>query len=268
MSGFTPDWLALRERVDHVAINHAVRTACVRAFAGRESIRVVDLGCGTGSNLRSLAPDLPPNQHWTLVDNDPRLLGIARQRCRETKFGRAIETEFQLADLAKADWTSLLSGADLVTASALFDLVSAEFIEQFAAAVARQGAALYTVLSYDGIAAFLPEHSADAAMRKAFNHHQRRDKGLGPALGPYAPDALAATFERYGYVIRRGRSPWVLDNAQTALKNELVRGWAKAVRETGHVPEAVVDNWLSDRLSPATVAIIGHEDLLALPPGK
>ena len=268
MSSFAPDWLALREPVDHASINYAVRVACVRAFAVRESMRIVDLGCGTGSNLRSLAPDLTPNQHWVLIDNDPRLMDIARQRCRAAEFGRGIEIEYQLVDLANADWASLLAGADLVTASALFDLVSAEFIEQFAAAVATQGAAFYTVLTYDGIAAFLPEHSADRDMREAFNHHQRRDKGFGVALGPDATGALAMAFERRGYGVRRGKSPWVLDGAHTALKDELIRGWAAAVRETSLVPEATIESWLNARLSAATIAIIGHEDLLALPPGS
>src|SRR5690606_5694169 len=77
MSGFSPDWLALREPADHASINAAVRAACVRVFAGRDIVRIVDLGCGTGSNLRSLAPALGVRQHWSLIDNDPALLEIA-----------------------------------------------------------------------------------------------------------------------------------------------------------------------------------------------
>ncbi len=269
MSGFSPEWLALREPADHSAINGMVRTACVRAFHGRELIRIVDLGCGTGSNLRALAPALASRQHWTLVDYDQHLLEVARARVPEAIAGCAadIDVTFRQADLARGELTPLIAGADIVTASALFDLVSVAVIDKLAAAVAAERCAFYTVLTYDGIAAFLPEHPADAAMRGAFNRHQQSDKGFGPAAGPAATDALAEAFARHGYMIRRGRSPWILDGASAQLRRELEQGWAAAVRETGLVADATIDDWLHHRLTaPGAVTIVGHEDILALPP--
>lgn len=264
MSGFSADWLALREPADHAAINNQVRTACVRAFAGHDLVRIVDLGCGTGSNLRSLAPALGLRQHWTLIDHDPALLEIARSRAGEV--AGVVEVTCRPADLAREDLARLLIGADLVTASALFDLFSAEAIAKLAAAVAASRCAFYTVLTFDGIAAFLPEHPADHAMREAFNRHQRTDKGFGPAAGPDASSILAAVFQQHGHTVQRGKSPWVLDGTWRALRHELEHGWAAAVRETGAVSAATIDDWLAHRTAiPSTVTIISHEDLLALP---
>ena len=86
MSGFSADWLALREPYDLRARNPAVLDAVAAFFEPRPSVRVVDLACGTGSTLRALSPRLPPRQSWTLVDNDPGLLaragGAADKRCR------------------------------------------------------------------------------------------------------------------------------------------------------------------------------------------
>ncbi len=130
------------------------------------------------------------------------------------------EVACKRVDLASVEFRPLLSGADLVTASALFDLFSVEAIERLAGAVAAERCAFYTVFTYDGIAAFLPEHSADGAMRETFNRHQRTDKGFGPAAGPTASDALAAAFARYGYSVLRGKSPWVLDDAPIASCGE------------------------------------------------
>ena len=80
MSGFDPAWLSLREPVDHRSRNAALLEAVAARFAGRDAIAVVDLGCGTGSNLRALAASLPRRQSWRLVDRDPALLGAARER--------------------------------------------------------------------------------------------------------------------------------------------------------------------------------------------
>jgi hypothetical protein len=178
-----------------------------------------------------------------------------------------VSASFLQADLADGDFARILEGADLVTAAALFDLVSQTVIERLADAVAAAGQVSYTVLTYDGTAAWTPEHPADPAMLNAFNHHQRGEKGFGPAAGPAATDMLAAAFARSGYTVIRGKSPWVLDDSFADLRRGLDQGWAAAVRETGLVPQGVVNEWLEYRLAgSAAVTTVGHEDLLALPP--
>ena len=78
MSGFSADWLALREGADHAARNRRLLGLLEARFAGREHMRVLDLACGAGSNLRGQALHLPPRQSWRLVDHDPQLLDAAR----------------------------------------------------------------------------------------------------------------------------------------------------------------------------------------------
>ena len=56
MSAFPADWLDLREPVDHRSRNQALAQALARHFDGWRPLTVVDLGCGTGSNLRATAP--------------------------------------------------------------------------------------------------------------------------------------------------------------------------------------------------------------------
>ncbi|MFZ4711120.1 MAG: methyltransferase domain-containing protein, partial [Zwartia sp.] len=83
MTGFSAEWLALREPADHRARDQALQnTICeqleIVAHAEQRAVRLIDLGCGSGSNLRALATRLPAQQHWTLVDYDPLLLAAAR----------------------------------------------------------------------------------------------------------------------------------------------------------------------------------------------
>lgn len=279
--GFGADWLDLREAADHAARDQDLACALGAAFAGREAIEVADLGCGTGSNLRALAPVLPAGrrQHWRLVDQDAALLLAARERLaawadradadgggrrlRLEKAGREVEVSFARLDLAEDLDGALAPAPDLVAAAALFDLVSVAWIGELARAVARRRAAFHAALTYDGSEEWQPSHPADQAVHAAFLAHQARDKGFGPAAGAEAPAALARAFRAMGYVVEVGHSPWRLGRADGALVRELAQGIAAAARETG-LPDLVVAEWLEARVRGAS-CVIGHVDLLALP---
>src|SRR5262245_34965818 len=68
------DWLALRERFDHAARSGVLTRAVADHLPRGRPIRVVDLGTGTGSNVRYLAPRLERRQEWLLVDGDAAVL--------------------------------------------------------------------------------------------------------------------------------------------------------------------------------------------------
>jgi SAM-dependent methyltransferase len=275
---FSPEWLALREPADHAARSAALLARVAAHFGGRPSLNVVDLGCGTGSNLRALAPHLPDRQRWHLVDLDMGLLAAARTRLAAwadeagedghtlvlRKGTKHLRVSFVGGDLTRELDRLLNPGAELVTAAALFDLASGPFIDAFVDELVLRRLPFYTVLTYDGTEHWEPPHPADAAMLAAFHAHQKTDKGFGPAAGPAASRLVGEAFGRAGYRVLRAPSPWRLGSDQADLRQELVRGFAGAVRETGRVPEAVVADWLAARLA-ATSCTVGHEDLLALP---
>jgi SAM-dependent methyltransferase len=278
MSGFSPDWLALREPADHAARNPHMLAAVGTHFSSKSSLTIVDLGCGAGSNLRGTFSALPARQHWTLVDHDQRLLDAAREKllgwadeAREqgeeivlSKDGKALTVDFRQADLTKdLEWI-LGWQPDLVTAAALFDLTSKRWLERFVAALTSQRLPLYTVLTYDGRETWRPPHPADARMLAAFRHHQTTDKGFGPAAGPDATDIMAEAFRKSGFAVSTGDSPWLIDAGQRELALALTRGIADAVTETGHLDGATIADWL-DAKTTATSGRIGHHDLWARP---
>lgn len=278
MSGFSPHWLALREAADARARNAQLRAAAAGMFAGRADIRVIDLGCGTGSTLRALAPHLPARQRWLLIDHDAALLDAARQALVAwadeakavdgylslRKDGLAIEAIFAQRDLASGVAAVLDAPADLVTASALFDLVSEEWIVRAAAALAARAAPLYAALNYNGVESWTPAHPSDGAVRAAFCAHQSRDKGFGPAAGPQGARLLGEALARAGYRVAIGESPWILGEADDTLRRELVEGIARAAAETGLLAEAALSEWRKARLG-ASSCVIGHTDVLAIP---
>lgn len=278
MSGFSPDWLALREPADHAARNPQVLAAVGSTFSERHSLSIIDLGSGAGSNLRGSYSVLPARQHWTLVDADSRLLSVARRKLAEwadeaqeqgeelvlRKGEKTLTVDFRQADLTKElEWV-LGWQPDLVTAAALFDLASARWLERFVASLVSMRLPLYTVLTYDGRESWEPAHREDQRMLAAFHHHQHGDKGFGPAAGPEATEALAQAFRKAGTAVTVGESPWQLGASQLDLIRELAAGVASAVGETGHVAPEAIASWLEAKQSAASVRI-GHQDLWARP---
>src|SRR5579872_1979867 len=75
---FDADWLTLREPFDHHARSVVLARQLVERLPKRP--RLLDLGAGTGSLFRSLAPIIGRGQDWLLIDADDALL--------EDAFGR------------------------------------------------------------------------------------------------------------------------------------------------------------------------------------
>ena len=55
MSGFSAEWLTLRESYDLQARNPVVRDAVADRFKSHDAIKIVDLACGAGSTSARLA---------------------------------------------------------------------------------------------------------------------------------------------------------------------------------------------------------------------
>jgi SAM-dependent methyltransferase len=282
MGGFSAEWLSVREPVDHASCNNMVKRAMLdylKAKHGKtlSNLNVIDLGCGTGSNLRGLAPFLGRQQNWTLVDYDPLLLSAAREalldwadevivdddqqfEIKRTEY--TIKVQFLQADLMTSYDEVLNLKPDLITAAAFFDLVSIDWINRFAQALKSP---LYTVLTYNGIEKWLPTHTVDQAVLEAFVAHQQTDKGFGSAAGPHAARALTDALQARSYKVSQGLSNWALSQSEHhTLMRLLAKGIAQAVVETGQVEQVDVNEWLAAR-SLAEGCEIGHVDIFAAP---
>jgi hypothetical protein len=79
MTGFSADWLALRAAADADARarDKGLAARLGGYFASCGEVRVLDLGAGTGANMRATAPLIAAPQHWVLADNDAALLARA-----------------------------------------------------------------------------------------------------------------------------------------------------------------------------------------------
>jgi SAM-dependent methyltransferase len=267
MSGFSADWLALREPHDGRARNREVLESVAAAAATSDGVAVVDLACGTGSTLRAIASRLPPRQDWRLVDNDLSLL--ARAAAGKATPGIAV-TRIPV-DLARDLEAALDGRVSLVTASALLDLVSAEWLDRLVTEVAARHLPFYAALNYDGRVSFDPADPLDAAVIAAVNLHQQTDKGFGPALGPGAAEAAIRRFQAADYAVVHGRSDWHLLPRDHDIQRDMLAGWAGAAREMGAVSLPDAAGWLTRRrdllAAGRSIIKVGHVDIFARPIG-
>ncbi len=278
MSGFDAGWLDLREPADARARHPGLARMLAAWLAPGTPLTVLDLGCGTGANLRWLAPRLPVPQRWRLVDHDPALLAalpdeLAAWAHRRGRTATPDGAGLSLGDHLHASWTQqdlaadlpALAGVHLVTASALADLVSRDWLAGLVAACAPRRAAVLLALTYDGRMAIRPFHRHDPRVRDAVNRHQFSDKGFGPALGPGAPAAAAALLRAAGYRVVQAHSDWRLGPADAGLAEELVGEWAEVAARDRPRPAGWTGEWLDARLGGHVAITVGHVDLLALP---
>jgi hypothetical protein len=266
MSSFSIAWLDLREGADFAARDKTLVTQVLQ-WLGQAADPVspdriiVDLGAGTGSTLRALTKLGANNLVWRLVDLDGKLLDEALRR-----HGKNCLIEDYQADLNIIGELPL-TGAHIISASALFDLASAEFIDALTARIDARKTAIYAALNYDGTTIWSPAHPLDEKVLAAFNQDQRSDKGFGPALGPDCTAYLQQALENKGYTVSVRPSPWQLNAKDTQLQQELINGIAAAVSEGYGLDADKLSEWKSFRIAnmPDGNCTIGHWDVLALP---
>lgn len=271
---FAHDWLSLREPADHAARDAALTARAARWLSAFEGVHtIVDLGSGRGSNLCYLAPRLPGPQRWRLIDHDPKLLARAKGLAGAItdREQRAVEVTTETLNLTDTQLETALAGARLVTAAALFDLVTEAWIERVSRVCAQGNAAALCVLSVDGMIEFAPSDRDDRFVSDLLRAHQRRDKSFGAALGVEAPTVLERCFRARGYAVHEGASIWHIDARTHTLGCALIDGWRDAACEQSARDRAPITAWAKRRqraLCAGALRIdVGHRDLFATPPG-
>lgn len=273
---FTADWLTLREPADARARSSRLAEAAGYWLASRTPNRaeVVDLGAGTGANLRYLVPRLAMDQTWTLLDHDASLLAQATKSTPAHQAHGAVSVIARTIDLDTC-LDDLPSGG-LVTASALLDLVTHEWIEKLVQYCHRADCAVLFALSVDGHMQ-LADTSIETSETKrddawVFNQvttHQRSNKGMGRALGSKAPAVLRQVLAETGYHVYSAVTPWRLDTGDLKLALAALEEWARAAAAASPQSSYFIRAWQTHRqadlLQGRCSLEIGHQDVLGLP---
>jgi hypothetical protein len=285
---FALDWLRLRERLDTRARDRGLARrfgACVAARAGGLPAALVDLGAGSGANFRALAPLIPGDQAWRLIDCDPALLSHqsaeiaqwARSQGYRVTHGPSVvtiaagsaqwRTHSVNLDLAATADGVQLAAAHGVCCAALLDLVSGSWVNLLARRLAAAALPFHAGLIVDGRRVWAPGHHDDSLIEDAFARHQRTDKGFGLALGPIAAAHTARHLQEFGYRVVTAASDWQVGPADDAILAALIDGAADAALEVEPGSAERIAAWRRDRQDARDTGrlrlTVGHVDIFA-----
>jgi hypothetical protein len=235
--------------------------------------------------VRYLAKRLSRDQHWLLIDTDPRLLAQVRLQMttwaaaeghlldgdrgqlliRNASWSCSVDT--RCAELTADVLSEIAVPGCLISASALLDLVSEEWVAQLARRCRGARAVVLLALTYNGHVSCVPHDPDDEAIIALVNRHQRTDKGFGPALGPEAVECTRRTFSALGFDVECDASEWVLAPEALELQARLIEGWVEAASIIAPAHKAFVEKWGNRRLACVndgrSAITLGHDDLAA-----
>jgi hypothetical protein len=293
--GFSADWLRLREPHDRAARRDAFLALDGLGLLERWRARsaddavfdVTDLACGSGANLRELAPRLGGRQRWQLVDHDPALLAALPSALCEW----AAQQGHQLTQPAEGQWRVEgqrfsadihpvqldlaqelgqlnLRRTHLLTASALLDLVSLSWLEGLVDQARLAQVAVLFALNVDGRVQWYPADDGDELVHELFKLHQGCDKGFGAAMGARAPGHALRLLSAAGYDVAQSTSDWLIQGqSDPVMQIALIHGMAEAALEKSPTQGAAMQAWAQQRLARVDTSglRIGHVDILGVP---
>jgi hypothetical protein len=173
-------------------------------------------------------------------------------------------------DLRESDYRAL--DVDLVTTQALLDLVSADWLVDFADWICDKNLPVLAALTVDGRVNWHPPHPLDQTVQRCFRAHQLTDRGFGASPGPMAAQAFALALSKRGYTVTMARADWKIGRQSSPMLTEMLTGTALAATEAcaGITTAQSIAEWSQDRaagIAKSEVSLcVGHLDVLGLPP--
>jgi hypothetical protein len=263
------EWLDLREPADAAARDPELVEHLQRRLPSTGRLVIHDLGSGTGSMGRWLAPLLPGPQHWVLHDRDEDLLDFAvADLPGPAADGAPVSVETRASDVTQLR-PGDLADASVITASALLDLLTRDELDGLIDACTNVGCPALLSLSVVGRVDLVPADPLDSRVGAAFDAHQRRMTERGRLLGPDAVAAAVEGFRQRGAKVLARPTPWLLAAAEADLAAEWFTGWIGAACEHSVDLASETGSYARRRLAEARAGelavSVSHADLLVLP---
>jgi len=286
---FNADWLNERYPYDSEARDKSVESAALDYLSDKQSLNLVDVGAGTGSNALYLMDKLAQDQSWTFIELDTALNSILIRRLKDFALYHKYEWEvrkekyfihtptktlsFQILNKSFLNLASLVNVADidLILANAVFDLLSATQIEQFLDPILREKTACLLTMNYQQMV-FTPTDPFDDNYITLYNNHLERTQDFGKAMGKQAGKKLIQLFRKTNWEIQEAESFWQLQEDDIKMHYYLLNFMETALGELDFEAQLKEQfpKWLQRKkdliITRRQQLSIGHLDIFATAP--
>lgn len=281
-------WLDHRYACDAEARNANIEKKFLEFFSEKEAITIMDAGCGTGSNFQYYFEKLPNHQEWVFLDCENSLLEACRTKLHDfakknhyqykeqngsisIKAGRKQANVRTVGgELAEVEKHTDLKETDVITANALFDLLSYDQFDHFACKLSAYNVCLMATLNYYETS-FLPFSEDDGRFVRYFHTHMTRPQKFGAAMGPNCTEEMLDLLTEHQMMIEQEGSQWHLKRYDTTMHHYLLHFFEHAVRDLNLSNTEVkeLEEWLENKKKMShehkLEIIVDHSDIFAYP---
>ena len=238
------EWLQERYSEDEKARSKKIEKDVVSFVEGIDQtineLHLLDIGSGLGANLLYYSENLPFNQNWILLDKDEKLLNISEKYITNnlvnkgwtskkplqdtmtfTKNGIIIKFALKNGSLLELDELIDLQMIDIITANAVFDLLSFNHFTNFVKVIKEYHLPLLSTLNYHSMV-FRPTTPVDSKFIELYESHMTRKQEFGKAMGPNCSNLMSVSLQKDGYRLSKEESNWKISRNNTKILSHIL----------------------------------------------
>lgn len=256
------NWLTDRFDVDAKARNQNVESLFFEMIAKKEHLNLIDAGSGTGGNLVYLLPKIKCNQTWYLVEQDAILIKACQQRLSKM-FKMTILSENEMlfksgVYIINLKWfhtditefiknPSYQNNFDILTASALFDVLPKDTFQKIADFARKKQLILFGTLNYE-TTIVKNTTKMDSHYTNMYQQHMKLPQAYGIKMGgDCKTDILSLLNENEKQNLAIGESNWQLNQMHSDMLKQLIQFFAESIPDLLKSKEEhkAFSNWIN-----------------------